>query len=162
MCYSPYNFACENMGHFKTKHNLNAKCVRITLCIVNTKRLSTIPAVDKEEEDSSSLPSQLPSPPHPTSPPPHPSLLHHPSTHSPSPPPSLTTHLTMAEHLSPPVQPPTRSHDVTQGSHDMGVDQEVASLGMQLDAWCLDLKRNVLVCIQPAPVIRCICHYEAS
>ena len=39
--------------------------------------------------------------------------------------------------------------DITHKSHDQGVDMgtdpEVARLGMQLDAWCLELKKNVLV-----------------
>ena len=37
----------------------------------------------------------------------------------------------------------SRSGEETKG----GVDVEMARLSSQLDGWCIDLKRNVLVCL---------------
>lgn len=42
-----------------------------------------------------------------------------------------------------------QSHDYEDDDHHMLVNSSevhVAQLGTQMDAWCLDLKRNVLVC----------------
>ena len=109
----------------------------------------------------SSLPSQLPTPPQPTSPPPHPSLQH--LSHSPSPPPQFTMSQPPPG-LPPPSQNPpfldphtrTLTNDITRGSHthdgDVGTDPEVTRLGTQLDTWCLDLKRNVLVSSVSDPI----------
>lgn len=60
---------------------------------------------------------------------------------------------------TPPGPPPyTQTDDITSESHDQshnseeeviqqsGVDPEMARLENQLDIWCLDLKRNILVC----------------
>ena len=122
------------------------------------------------EEESPSLPSQLPTPPHPTSPPPHPSLHH--VSHSPSPPSSPHPHFTMAQEPSRPQNPTipdshTRSNgshdqggDITQTSRDrgddVGMDPEVARLEIQLDTWCLELKRNVLVKSTKLDVCVCV------
>ena len=70
-------------------------------------------------------------------------------------------------HIIPPPLPPSYTYglpgagtrqtdDITGGSHDQshdsediiqppGMDPEMARLETQLDTWCLDLKRNVLV-----------------
>ena len=43
------------------------------------------------------------------------------------------------------VESHDQEEEVTVRSHD--VDPEMARLGTQLDGWCLDLKRNVLVSV---------------
>lgn len=108
-------------------------------------------------------PTRLPVPPQPTSPPLHPSLHHlsHSSSSSPSPPPQFT--MAQLPSQPPPSQNlPSETHptltnngshsDITHRSHNQGdnteTDPEMARLERQLDTWCLELKRNVLVRFQ--------------
>ena len=81
-----------------------------------------------------------------------------------NPPPPFTA-MNVQQQINP-LPPPMEngSHDQTPESHDismtesneqsreemiqpLGVDPEMVRLETQLDVWCLDLKRNVLVCI---------------
>ena len=49
----------------------------------------------------------------------------------------------------------SESHDLSHDSEEVvqtpTLDPEMARLENQLDAWCLDLKRNVLVCTSLIP-----------
>lgn len=104
--------------------------------------LSLFPVSKVELDESQPIP-----PPHP-----HPMTsqhLHHQPETAPTPP-----------GPTPPGPPPyTQTDDITSSeSHDQsrnseeeviqqsGVDPEMARLENQLDVWCLDLKRNILVC----------------
>ena len=60
-----------------------------------------------------------------------------------------------------PSGPPIFSRDgPPQGEGEGEGDPEVARLGMKLDEWCLDLKRNVLVCIHS--MYTCVYSFHAS
>ena len=81
-----------------------------------------------------------------------------------NPPPPFTA-MNVRQQINPLPSPMENgSHDQTPESHDvsmtesneqsreemiqpLGVDPEMVRLETQLDVWCLDLKRNVLVCI---------------
>ena len=114
--------------------------------VISSSPSASSGTVSEEEEEEgeilSSLPSQLPTPPQPTSPPPHPSLQH--LSHSPSPPPQFTMSQPPPGLPHPSQNPPfpdphtrTLTDDITRGSHahdgDAGTDPEVTRLGTQLD-----------------------------
>lgn len=125
--------------------------------VVRDGNYSRLCAVSKIESESSvpttPEPQQVPTPSQlPTLPSPSPPL---PQSHSHAEATPIVT-TTQAFHHPPPSSSAKHLLDDVMGSHDQshdlddvikapGVDPEMVRLETQLDTWCLDLKRNIMV-----------------